>query len=562
MNKKMKRRRLFAAILALILAAAMIVPLAMSALGTYGAELDKETVTGEDASDQEDAAEETSADSEVADATEEGSKAVSEAVSEFIRSGEAGWGVYLENTCITGMNAEEIESVAYTKLGEYQSEVIRMYVNGTAVHATAGEMGLYWTNADVVSQAVTIGKKGNIWERYQINQYAKTNGPICLELDFAVDPQAVQSVVEERCCAMNCDPVNTGLTHNADGTFSTIPGQDGISVEVEATTNRIVEYMDNEWNGRVGGVNAVADVVPHEGDESILSLVTDILGQSTTNYDSSATQRCANIANGVSKLNGILLYPGEEISVCDHLVPFTADNGYYLAPSFEMGEVVDSYGGGICQVSTTLYHAVLNAELEVTQRSPHSMVVAYVAPGMDAAIAEGSKDLKFVNSTEYPIYIEGSVGDGTVTFTIYGHETRDPNRVVSYESQVLSTQEQEIEFETSDQVEFGLVKEDEGHIAQTAELCKIVTVNGVEESKEHISFSEYEASPHVYTVGIQGLNESEIALINQAIQTKDLATVTQAILKVNEMKMTREQTATATEMTTEQTGTSADQGTQ
>lgn len=111
--------------------------------------------------------------------------------------------------------------------------------------------------------------------------------------------------------------------------------------------------------------------------------------------------------NGTSKLNGKVLYPGEEISVCDNMVPFTEENGYEPAASYANGAVVESFGGGICQVSTTLYQAVLQAELEVTERHNHSMIVKYVEPSMDAAIAEGAKDFRFVNNTEAPIYIEG-----------------------------------------------------------------------------------------------------------------------------------------------------------
>ena len=89
----------------------------------------------------------------------------------------------------------------------------------------------------------------------------------------------------------------------------------------------------------------------------------------------------------------------------DTISPLTEENGYYAAPSYSNGEVVDSIGGGVCQVSTTLYNAVLKAELEVVERSPHSMVVSYVKPSMDAAIAGDYKDFKFRNDTEVPIYI-------------------------------------------------------------------------------------------------------------------------------------------------------------
>ena len=104
--------------------------------------------------------------------------------------------------------------------------------------------------------------------------------------------------------------------------------------------------------------------------------------------------------------------------------PFTAENGYELAPSYESGKVVDSYGGGICQVSTTLYNALLKSELEILERHNHTMIVTYVDPSKDAAIAEGLMDLQFANNTDYPIYIEGyGYGGGT---DIYGIRKRVP----------------------------------------------------------------------------------------------------------------------------------------
>ena len=114
--------------------------------------------------------------------------------------------------------------------------------------------------------------------------------------------------------------------------------------------------------------------------------------------------------------------------------PYTAENGYAEAGSYENGKVVQSMGGGICQVSSTLYNAVLLSELEVTQRQPHSMLVSYVEPSMDAAIAGDYKDLKFKNNLEDPIYIEGYVSGGNISFIIYGNDTRSENRTIKYKS--------------------------------------------------------------------------------------------------------------------------------
>ena len=103
--------------------------------------------------------------------------------------------------------------------------------------------------------------------------------------------------------------------------------------------------------------------------------------------------------NGCRLIDGFVLYPGEEFSAYGAVSPFTKENGYFMAGSYVDGKVVDSLGGGICQVSTTLYNAVLLSELEVTERHNHSMIVSYVEPSADAAISESSgKDFKFVNN--------------------------------------------------------------------------------------------------------------------------------------------------------------------
>lgn len=154
-----------------------------------------------------------------------------------------------------------------------------------------------------------------------------------------------------------------------------------------------------------------------------------MLGTFTTSYSTSGANRSGNVKNGCSKINGTLLYPGDSFSAYETVSPFTEANGYYMAGSYSNGMVVESLGGGICQVSTTLYNAVLLAELDVTERFNHSMIVNYVDPSADAAISGTAKDLKFTNNLDCPVYIEGyTTSDKHITFTVYGQETRPSNR--------------------------------------------------------------------------------------------------------------------------------------
>ena len=188
------------------------------------------------------------------------------------------------------------------------------------------------------------------------------------------------------------------------------------------------------------------------------------------------------------------------------------------------GKVVDSLGGGICQVSTTLYNAVLNAELEVTERHNHSMIVSYVDPSADAAIAESSgKDFCFVNNTDAPIYIEGVIENKRVTFTIYGKETRAANRQVKYESKVLEVINPPADMIYADASQpIGYIVQESAHIGYKAQLWKVVTEDGVEVSRTQVNSSSYKMVPRSATVGTATNDPTAYEEIMAAIGTNSI----------------------------------------
>ena len=228
----------------------------------------------------------------------------------------------------------------------------------------------------------------------------------------------------------------------------------------------------------------------------------DKIGSFSTTFNAGNVNRSKNVANAARLISGSVLYPGETFSVHDAISPLTEENGYYAAASYNQGKVEDTLGGGVCQVSTTLYNAVLRAELEVVERSPHSMVVSYVKPSMDAAIAGDYKDFKFKNNTDVPIYIQGGTYSGTLYFNIYGEETRSEDRTVTFESEVTDTIEPGADKITYDKTKPELYTSvtQEAHTGYKAILWKIVDENG-KESKTQVNSSTYAASPRYVTKG-------------------------------------------------------------
>ena len=131
-----------------------------------------------------------------------------------------------------------------------------------------------------------------------------------------------------------------------------------------------------------------------------------LAGTCTTSFSTSSSNRINNIEVAAGHLNNLLVMPGQEISVSDTIKPRTTANGYKSAGAYLNGRTVPAIGGGICQVSSTVYNAVKNAGLTVLERHPHSMPVHYLPLGLDAAISAGSKDLRFRNDYSAPVILQ------------------------------------------------------------------------------------------------------------------------------------------------------------
>lgn len=163
----------------------------------------------------------------------------------------------------------------------------------------------------------------------------------------------------------------------------------------------------------------------------------------TTKYDASNTNRSGNLKIAADKINGTVLMPGEEFSYNEIVGKRTIQEGYTNAKIYENGQVVDGLAGGICQISSTLYNAVLLANLEVTERRNHSYTTTYVPAGRDATVVYGTQDFKFKNSRTYPIKIEARVANGIAEFKIHGIKEE-----VEYDIRIIPITTQTIPFAT------------------------------------------------------------------------------------------------------------------
>lgn len=439
-------------------------------------------------------------------------------------------GVYVDGVDLSHMTKEEAKTALNSHLSDIKNTSFYIRGNDATAEIRLSELGINWkgkTTDELVDEAYAVGRKGGPYGRYfQVKKAAKKHREIKVAYD--IDDKKTESFLKTQEATIGGAPVNASLTRNGD-TMTVTEGEKGYGIDVEKTTEEIRGLIGEDWDKSRELVKMYRREVDPAITADMLVDVKDLLGTYSTEV-AGDEGRVQNVICGAGHINGTIVLPGEEFSADAAMTPYTEENGYTEAGSYADGEVVQTMGGGICQVSTTLYNAALYAELDITQRNPHSMTVAYVDPGRDAAIADDVKDLKFVNNTEYPIYIEGRVENGSIIMSIYGKETRDPGRTIEFEPEVTSTSDYGVRYVASYDYSIGFVDVTSyGHEGCSATLWKVVKQDGVEVERFEANESYYSSADTIITVGCASSNDSASYVVSNAVGSQDEGTIYSAI---------------------------------
>lgn len=207
-------------------------------------------------------------------------------------------------------------------------------------------------------------------------------------------------------------------------TYQVIPGRHGYEFDLDAAK---AEWANVAYGGEL--TLQLHYTSPQIADED--AFFQDVLGHCETPH-SDNENRNSNLRKACSLLDGIILQPGQELSYNKTLGERTKANGWLPAPAYSGTKLVDSPGGGICQVSSTLYLASIYAELTILERTNHGYPVSYIPLGMDATVSWGFTDLKLRNDSPMPVKIHAEESDGYVRVSILGTETRNYDIEMSY----------------------------------------------------------------------------------------------------------------------------------
>ena len=216
--------------------------------------------------------------------------------------------------------------------------------------------------------------------------------------------------------------------------FTVYPEVEGIDFDVEKAKEMIAAEVKDEY---------VIDLIITKPEVTIEDIGTEAfpnrLSTFSTRYDASDKDRTTNLVLACKKLNGKVIMPGETFSYNAALGPRTYAAGYRNGKIYENGQVVDGLGGGICQISSTLYNAALMSDMEIVERRNHQFVTSYVDKGRDATVVYGLTDFRFKNTRTYPVRLLASATGGVATVSVYGIKEADREYTYSFRTDVIST---------------------------------------------------------------------------------------------------------------------------
>ncbi len=392
-------------------------------------------------------------------------------------------GISIKNIDVSDLSPKDARQKVANYINSSIPEEIQLKHNDFETSLSALQLSIYFNLDKTIDNAYNIGKNGNIFERNLTilkTYFSKTN----IDIDFTIDEEQLKHDLEdistklpdkmiENSCYIDGNNLiitkgKSGKVVNIDESANYIEQQiknlnvlnnplelittdaSPDQIDLDAIYNEIhkepvnayftqnpyvVHPSENGMDFKIS-LEEAKNLLQEDKDEYIIPLkilypsVTtnmigteafpDLLSEFSTKYSASNKNRTTNLILASNKINGTVLMPGETFSYNKVVGERTIQAGYKEAPIYVSGRVEDGIGGGICQITTTLYNAVVYANLDIVERSNHQFVPSYAGPSRDATVVYGAIDFKFKNNRDYPIKITCSVSGGIANFKIWG----------------------------------------------------------------------------------------------------------------------------------------------
>jgi vancomycin resistance protein YoaR len=410
--------------------------------------------------------------------------------------------VWVEEIDLSSMTRSQAEEALHRYIDEVISQQIVLAFGDEAWQLDPADIGLSVFVGEIVERALAVGRTGNWLERLKfriLRPRERVNIPLIMSVDEGRFRDFVFALITDIYVA----PEDAAFVINPDDTVSVRPSNTGRYLDPEDLGNHIKEVALKRTDRTV--VLNVKPMVPALTTEQANAMnIRECIGRFSTNFNPENKPRVHNIREAARAIDGVILGPGETFSFNEIVGPRSAEAGYLEAPVMVDDDLVPGIGGGICQVSSTLYNAVLLANLSIVARSNHSMLPSYIQAGRDAAVAYDYMDFKFRNDGSSHILVKLIVADNSITAKVYGYA---PD---GYHVSIVASVDEKIPPGTVTVEDPSLapgdeVVDDEGAWGYVVTVYRVITKDGVELSRERVSKDRYRARPKRILVGVPSL---------------------------------------------------------
>ena len=327
--------------------------------------------------------------------------------------------VWVEGINLSGMTKDEAKNTVIKKRNNIIAKkdiTVKLDDKQYIVHTSKLDMKHDYNT--VIDKAYDIGRKENFFKNYfAIISPDKQTFDVKYTYNYDIVDTLLKDIVKDN----NKNAIDATIFRNDSGQLIVTKDEYGRSVDSDSLKQAIKNKVNNIEKEQNLVIQQTLKKIEPKIKEKALKGINTQISSVTTNFGSSNENRSENIRVSSNAINGKLLMPGDIFSFNDVVGARSIDRGYKTSKEIVGDKYVDGVGGGVCQVSTTLYNAILKANLASVERYPHSKKSSYIGAGLDATVAYELLDYRFKNTYSYPIYIESEVQNRNVTFSVYSN---------------------------------------------------------------------------------------------------------------------------------------------
>ncbi|MCR1934829.1 VanW family protein [Clostridium tepidum] len=327
-------------------------------------------------------------------------------------------GIRIENVNLSGKTLEEAKKLLKEQyVDKLPSRKLVIKAENKNYTFEFSKLNVKYNLDKALDEAFNYGKNLNIFSQYKIIVHPKDK---LISSGFSYDKEVMKKFIDGIYKDINKEPINAAVT-SIDGKVKIIKHKNGKKLNIDKLQKNINNNMNGDASKDVELQAPIEEVKPKITTDKISSINALIATYSTQYGGISSPQRANNIEICTKSINGTVLMPGETFSFNQVVGERTEQRGYQAAPVIVGNEIESGLGGGICQVSSTLYNTILLSNIKSTERIHHTLPSSYVPLGMDATVDWGNIDYKFKNNFSYPIYIEGIADGNSIIFNLYSN---------------------------------------------------------------------------------------------------------------------------------------------